>query len=79
MNGVTVWLPDKHGGRVVEPVSPCGWQGQRDCLIGPFSNRDTAKNFLSLNVDFCSLGVTEETIFPKGDAWYVHLASGMIS
>lgn len=75
MNSVNVWLPDAQGGYVVEPVSPCAWRGQQDCVIGPFSSREAAKNFLSLNVDFCSLGVTAETIFPKGDAWYVQLSS----
>lgn len=68
-----LWTGAQDDPRHCEPISPNCWSGERDCLIGPFSSREVARTFVSLQVDFDQLGEVLERIFAKGDAWYVEL------
>jgi hypothetical protein len=57
--------------RRYRPISPNLWQGEVDCVIGPFSGKDVAEYFVGHMVEFSQLGGAEEIIFPQRDAWYI--------
>ncbi|MCA9840422.1 MAG: hypothetical protein KC422_26180 [Trueperaceae bacterium] len=54
-------------------VSPNAWLGQDKCVIGPFSNQTIAEYFAGKRVDFGHYEVVEQTIFARGDSWYVQV------
>lgn len=56
-----------------QPVSPNRWQGETDCLVGPFSSRQVAEHFIRPTVDFGHYHIRVTRVFAKGDAWYVEI------
>ncbi|CAN5841992.1 hypothetical protein BH24DEI2_BH24DEI2_23420 [soil metagenome] len=55
------------------PIAPAGWQGEVDCVVGPFSSRKLAQNFVTFEVDFDPETAVVDDIFARGAAWYVEL------
>ncbi len=60
-----------NGGRGV--VVPNRWQGEADCIVGPFSGRDVAAYFADRVVDFGQYEVFTMRVFARGNAWYVEV------
>jgi len=54
-------------------VVPNRWQGQVDCLVGPFSGRGVAEHFANRVVDFGSYDAYAGRIFARGDGWFVEI------
>jgi hypothetical protein len=52
-------------------ISPNLWQGEVDCVIGPFSSKVVAEYFVGHMMKFGQLCDLEEIIFAKRDAWYI--------
>ena len=51
-------------------VVPNRWQGETDCLVGPFSSRTVAEYFASSVVNNSNHTTTDELLV-KGDSWYL--------
>lgn len=66
-----VLVIDASGMRSYEPVPPNCWQGQVDCVVGPFSSREVAQYFARAVVEYGQYDALIEQIFPRGDAWYL--------
>ena len=64
-----VWLRDEHGVHRTAAVGPAAWQGERGCVVGPFSNAQSARAFLLLRYG----GRDGARVFPAGPAFYVEL------
>ena len=60
----------RHG---TEPIVPNRWQGEYDCLVGPFSSRTVADYFANAVVDFGHYETVSRKVFAKGDSWYVEV------
>lgn len=54
-------------------VVPNRWQGEADCLVGPFSGRQVAAYFANRLVDFGQFEVFSMRVFPRRDAWFVEV------
>lgn len=54
-------------------VVPNRWQGQIDCLVGPFSSRAVAEHFANRVVDFGSYDAHGGRIFARRDDWFVEV------
>ncbi len=54
-------------------VLPNCWQGEADCIVGPFSGRTVAEYFANAVVDFGQYETVSRHIFAKGDAWFVEV------
>lgn len=54
-------------------IVPNRWQGEADCLVGPFSGREVAAYFANRLVDFGQFEVFTMRVFPKRNAWYVEV------
>lgn len=54
-------------------VVPARWQGQVDCLVGPFSGRGVADHFASRVVDFGAFDAHAGRIFARRDGWFVEV------
>jgi hypothetical protein len=57
----------------VQTIVPNRWQGEYDCLVGPFSSRNVAEYFMSAVVDFGTYESFNRRVFAKGDSWYVEV------
>jgi hypothetical protein len=57
----------------VQTIVPNRWQGEYDCLVGPFSSRNVAEYFMSAVVDFGAYESFNRRVFAKGDSWYVEV------
>jgi hypothetical protein len=57
----------------VQTIVPNRWQGEYDCLVGPFSSRNVAEYFVSAVVDFGAYESFNRRVFAKGDSWYVEV------
>lgn len=55
-------------------VVPNCWQGEADCLVGPFSSRSVAEYFAHAVVDFGQYETVSRRVFAKGDAWFVEVS-----
>lgn len=55
------------------PVVPNCWQGQVDCVVGPFSSREVAEHFAHSVVEFSQYDAFIDQLFPRGDAWYLKI------
>jgi hypothetical protein len=55
------------------PVPPNCWQGQVDCVVGPFSSQDAAQYFARAVVEFSQYDAFIDQLFPRGDAWYLKI------
>lgn len=73
----TVQLPQLRGPTTsygfVQAVVPNRWQGEANCLVGPFSSRSVAEYFANAVVDFGHYETVSRRVFPKGDAWFVEV------
>lgn len=55
-------------------VVPNWWVGERACLVGPFSSRETAFTFAEMfAVSFADLG--DEPVVARRDSYYVSIAA----
>jgi hypothetical protein len=63
----------------VQTIVPNRWQGEYDCLVGPFSSRDVAEYFMSAVVDFGAYETFTRSVFAKGDSWYVAVQPNDVS
>ena len=54
-----------------EAVIPNTWQGQTDCVDGPFSSKEVATYFSTWVVDSSDYPTSTKKIFARGDSWYV--------
>lgn len=52
-------------------VKPNHWQGEANCLIGPFHDHHTAQRFTQEVVDFGHFDAFERRVIAHPDAWYV--------
>lgn len=57
----------------LEEVVPNRWQGDVDCVVGPFSGRDVAVYFADRVVDFGQYEVFTMRVFARRNAWYVEV------
>jgi len=55
------------------PVPPNCWQGQVDCVVGPFSSQEVAQYFARAVVEFGQYDAFIDQLFPQGDAWYLKI------
>jgi hypothetical protein len=55
------------------PIVPNRWQGEADCVVGPFSSRTVAEYFVSAVADFGHYDAFNKRVFAKGDAYYVEV------
>jgi hypothetical protein len=56
-----------------DPITPNRWQGEADCLVGPFSSRDVAGYFANSVVDFGLYEAFSQQVVPIGNAWFVEV------
>ena len=54
-------------------IVPNRWQGESDCLVGPFSSHTVATYFANNVVDFGQFETISRRVFVKGDAYYVEV------
>ena len=54
-------------------IVPNQWQGECDCLVGPFSSRSVAEYFERAVVDFQHYEGFVQRVFAKADAWYIEV------
>ena len=57
----------------LQPVLPNRWQGETDCIVGPFSSCEIAEYFANRVVDFGQFESCSQRIFPKGNEWYIEV------
>lgn len=50
-----------------------GWQGEIDCVVGPFSCRQVAEYFANRAVDFGQFEAFRLRVLAHRDAWYVEV------
>lgn len=55
------------------PVPPNCWQGQVDCVVGPFSSQEVAQYFARSVVEYSQYDAFIDQLFPRGDAWYLKI------
>ena len=61
------------GNEGVATLPPSSWQGEVDCVVGPFSSHKQARSFVNFEVGFDPDKAVVDTIFARGDTWYVEL------
>lgn len=54
-------------------VLPSLWQGQIDCVVGPFSGKEVATYFVHFVLNLNYVATDADCIFAKGDAWYIRV------
>ncbi len=54
-------------------IVPNRWQGERDCVVGPFSSRAVAEYFVDTVTDFGHYDAYSKRVFAKGDGWFVEV------
>ena len=66
-----IWI--RQNGKVspLTPTLPNCWQGEVDCIVGPFSSKRVAETFAQSSVDFCLHNAVMDSVFASGDAWYI--------
>jgi hypothetical protein len=65
--------------RAYEPVSPNRWQGESNCLVGPFSCQEVARRFADAPVEFGQYEAYIEQVLVVGDSWYVEIQTRTFS
>jgi hypothetical protein len=65
-----LWVEDSSGNHAIKVTSPNCWHGETNCAVGPFSSFAIAQTYVEM-VRFCELDSVMESIFVKGDSWYV--------
>ncbi|UCH24258.1 MAG: hypothetical protein JSV66_09885 [Trueperaceae bacterium] len=59
--------------RTYTPVSPNRWNGESNCLVGPFSCHEVARRFADAPVEFGQYETYIEQVLVVGDSWYVEI------
>jgi len=59
--------------RTLPAVVPNRWQGEVDCVVGPFSCSAVAQYFANRQVDFGQYESFRLFVRPHRDAWYVEV------
>jgi hypothetical protein len=54
-------------------IVPNRWQGECDCVVGPFSSKHVAEYYVNAVVDFGHYETISRRIFAKGDSWFVEV------
>ena len=54
-------------------LPPDAWQGEVDCVVGPFPSRASAQKFVNFEVGFDPEKAVVDAIFVRGNVWYVEL------
>ena len=62
-----------------EPIVPNRWQGEYDCVVGPFSSQSVAEYFMNAVVDFGQYESFSRKVFAKADSWYVEVKESPIN
>lgn len=77
MASLPIWIRDDTGVHSLHPTLPNCWQGEADCVVGPFSSKMVAEYFARSSVEYTLYDAVMDSVFANGDAWYVevkHLA-----
>lgn len=74
MATTTIWLKDEANGHPVSVILPNVWQGECECVVGPFSSRDVARRFAGFGEDFGHFELCER-VFAHRDAWYIEVSA----
>ena len=69
-----VWIKQGTQAQPHTPTLPNCWQGESDCIIGPFSSKGVAEYFAQANEETRYDSIMKR-VFPNGDAWYVEVAA----
>lgn len=67
------WSDTRGPDDALRVIVPNRWQGESDCLVGPFSGHAVASYFANRLVDFGQFEVFSMRVFPKRNAWYVEV------
>jgi hypothetical protein len=51
-------------------MSPETWKGEADCVVGPFTSRDSAEYFVDVTTGW-RLNVITRHLFASDNSWYV--------
>ena len=54
-------------------IVPNRWQGECDCVVGPFSSKTVAEYYVNAVVDFGHYDAFNRRVFVKGDSWFVEV------
>ena len=57
-------------------IVPNRWQGETDCVVGPFSSKTVAEYFANNVVDFGHYEGFSQEVIVKRDAYYVEVLEG---
>jgi hypothetical protein len=68
-----IWQKSKMGCHEVLVTLPTHWQGEVDCVVGPFSSQSVADYFANHPVDFGQFETIAMRVFANGDAWYIEI------
>jgi hypothetical protein len=69
-----IWKKTDTGFQKVVVTLPTHWQGECDCIVGPFSSREVATHFANyVVVGFAQFETLDTSIFANGDAWYLEV------
>ncbi len=69
-----IWINNGHDTQVIPVTLPNCWQGEADCVVGPFSSKKVANYFLLATVEYSQYDLIMESVFAKADAWYIAFA-----
>lgn len=64
-----------HIGTFSRTIVPNQWQGETDCIIGPFSDQQVVQHYFNAVVDFGHYELFRYQVFAKGDSWYAQITS----
>jgi hypothetical protein len=70
-----IWQKTNTGCHEVLVTLPTHWQGEVNCVVGPFSSREVAHYFANNVVDFGHFEDLVMRVFPNADAWYLEVTS----
>jgi hypothetical protein len=73
--GPVIWHKTDTGCQKIVVTLPTRWQGESDCVVGPFSSREVADYFANNVVDFGQFENLSMRVFPYADAWYLEVKS----
>ena len=55
-------------------ILPNRWQGEADCVVGPFVSRAVAERFNNNTVDFGHFDAFVERLFNRENVWYIEVS-----
>lgn len=72
MPATQIWIRENGSTHSLPIRLPNQWQGEKNCLVGPFSNKEVAGYFAN-SVTLRQLEIMIGRIFPHRDSWYVEI------